>query len=491
MHQMPCLQTWHARPLVLPSLLTALFVLGAAEVRAENPRLEIHELSVWVAEPQLPSLNDKSRFRSAFPGIVDSDRAQRDGDKAAPAPFSLLTIYGDPLEGVDVSLRIVSGRAVAHWPRTDRKGSQLRWLDYKASKEPAGKVQLARVPDSHWFHQARQLDTLYLTPKKGGRSERFLAYDVELKSELAVRVEGGPDGYRIVNGSRQALQDVALVVSTPQGRRIGWLDTLGPATGLPAAPTTAEGAPQSLTSKLLSMFGKGKAAPAAVATPAAVAAPGAVEVKVEAVAEESADAPAEESAPAEEAAPAIPPGVPKPQTKAKPVKEPLKETEAAVELSVPYAAGSSELKDATVGELRRRLSAAGPNDKELDLLLSQYARHLFESDEMLLFFRWPQAAIDETLPLTIEPDTAKVRRVALIIARKIDPELRTSASRLIAELGSASYKEREAAEKRLTELGRQAIPVLTEAVKHKDPEIASRAERILLTLQPPTAEPQE
>lgn len=189
---------------------------------------------------------------------------------------------------------------------------------------------------------------------------------------------------------------------------------------------------------------------------------------------------------------AVPPGAVPPGGKpggkpgAKPAAKPapVKETEAEITLSPPLSSGSDELQAATVGELRRRVSAAGLNDAELELLLSLYQPYLFESDDMVLLFRWPQAAIDEALPLSIEPDTAKVRRVAIVIARKVDPALRADIGRLITELGSATYEQREAAEKQLTTLGRLAIPLLTAAVENTDPEIASRAERILLVLQP-------
>ena len=141
---------------------------------------------------------------------------------------------------------------------------------------------------------------------------------------------------------------------------------------------------------------------------------------------------------------------------------------------------SDEGKQATVGELRRRLTAAGLKPAEIDLLLSLYAKHFFEADEMLLLFRWSQEALDEMTPLAVEPETAKVQRSALVLVRKADPRLRDDVQKLVLELGDRSYLKREQAEKRLSELGRIALPALKDALKNTDFEVVMRAERILL-----------
>jgi hypothetical protein len=47
-------------------------------------------------------------------------------------------------------------------------------------------------------------------------------------------------------------------------------------------------------------------------------------------------------------------------------------------------------------------------------------------------------------------------------------------------LGADDYSQREKAEKRLAELGRLAVPALKTVLNNPDPEVAYRAERILL-----------
>jgi hypothetical protein len=178
--------------------------------------------------------------------------------------------------------------------------------------------------------------------------------------------------------------------------------------------------------------------------------------------------------------PATPPAANSPAGQPGAPAQPANETLADVPLSAPLAADSDEFKEQTSGELRKRLAAAGLKEAEINLLHSLYAKHFFESDEMQLVYRVPQEGIDEMTPLTVEPENMKVKRVALVIARKVDPRLREDVTKLVAELGDASYARREKAEKRLKDLGRQAIPSLKEALKNKDPEVVMRAERLLL-----------
>ena len=79
-------------------------------------------------------------------------------------------------------------------------------------------------PETHWFHQARALGGLYLQFKKGGRIERFLTYDLELQTTLPIRLDGGPDQYKIANLGKHKLHDILLIVPVEGGRRVGWLD---------------------------------------------------------------------------------------------------------------------------------------------------------------------------------------------------------------------------------------------------------------------------
>jgi hypothetical protein len=447
------------RSFTIVSLLF-LAALACSPTRGEDAvNLEIHEWSVWLAEPQGTQFNAASEYRSAMPGLVDTDRSRRlDADKPGPSPLSLMTIYGDPPEVADIDLRVAAGRPVAQWPRSEGKSNRLRWLDLKLSKELTNRESLAYIPKGHWFHEARDLGGLYVQLKKGGRTERFLAYDLELQTTLTARVDGGPEQYKIANLGKNALHDVLLIVPGTDGRRIGWLDKVDPAAGAANSPAGAPGGTPQPPSQP-NMPGRARRVAVAAGGAVVIAAPGGAAFS-----------------PVQLPPGAVPPGG-QPGAGGQPA---LKETIADIALSAPFKADSEEFQQQTSGELRRRLTAGGLKEGEINLLLSLYAKHLFESDEIQLVFRMPQEAIDELTPLAVEPENTKVKRIALVVARNVDPRLREDVQKLVTELGDSSYAKREKAEKRLKDLGRLAIPTLKEALKNKDTEVVMRAERLLL-----------
>ena len=65
---------------------------------------------------------------------------------------------------------------------------------------------------------------LYL--KYESHFERFIAYDTELSLPIPLHIRGGPDEYTLQNLTGQRLLDVAVIVPTPEGYRVGWLDEL-------------------------------------------------------------------------------------------------------------------------------------------------------------------------------------------------------------------------------------------------------------------------
>lgn len=401
-------------------LILAAFALlfNLPPVTAQDPAaFEVHEWSVWVGEPQATGINAVAGYLSAMPGLVETERSRRrDSAKGAPSPISplsMMTLYGTPPEVVDIDLKIPAGRPIAQWPKSEGKSNRLRWLDLKVERELTNQESLAVVPEGHWFLKARELGGLYLQLRKGGRIERFLTYDLELQSALPVRVDGGPEQYKVANIGKHKLLDLCLIVPDANGFRVGWLDVANPAEA--TAPNPPAGQPAQ------------PAGNAASGTPAAT-----------------------------------------------------KETITDIPLSGPLVADTEEFQQKTVGELRRRLGPTGLSPAEVDLLLSLYEGHFFQTKEMHLIYRLSNESLEELTPLAVEPDTAKIKRAALMIARKVDPRLRDDVQKLIADLGAADYVQREHAEKRLKELGRLATPSLKEALKNKDLEVVMRAERLLL-----------
>ena len=151
-----------------------------------------------------------------------------------------------------------------------------------------------------------------------------------------------------------------------------------------------------------------------------------------------------------------------------------------VTLSAPLAGGSADLLAQTTETLKKRLVATGLAQDEVDLLLSMYAKPIFESQKLIVLVRLPQEELDTRLPFDIYPEPTKIVRVALVVVSDIDPRVAGEITTLIAQLGDADYKKREAAETRLAELGPLALPALREALKQSDLELVFRAERLLL-----------
>lgn len=432
----------------------------------DGPPLELHEWSVWLGEPQSKSLNASADYPTTMPGLVDSERSRRreTDKKPKPSPIGMITLYGTPPEVCDVDLKITAGRPISQWPRSEGKAARLRWLDLTLSKELSNPELIAYIPETHWFHKARELGGLYIQLKKGGRAERFFAYDLELQTNLNIRLDGGPEQYKFANLGKHKLHDVLLIIPDKDGARVGWLDTIAGTPGGAAAGGANPGATPNNPGQ--------PAAGAAVAGGIVLNNPGGAVIVAGAPANAVvANAPANAANPGANAQPASAAAAGQPDKK---------ESIADIPLSGPLAADSEEFKAKTDGELRKRLAAAGLNAGEIDLMLSLYAPHFFATDEIQLVYRVSPEGIDEITPLTVEPDTTKIKRVSMVIARKVDPRLREDVQKLIVELGDVSYSKREAAEKRLKELGTLATAGLKEAMKNKDLEVVMRAERLLL-----------
>lgn len=214
---------WLVGSVVFCCLLTQTMPVALGQ---DVEKFEVHEWAVWIVDPTVEQANARDRYPSAMPGVVSSIRSRQGiRDKNAVSPLSVLTFYGAAVEDLEVSLRIQSGRFVASWPKAQQKSRRLRWVDIDLTQKAAAQGRLAYVAAEHWFNQARKLKNV-LAVNSGSRTEQFLTYDQELKYSIPVRIEGGPDRYQVINTSPYPVYDVLISVPTPQGRRIGWLETV-------------------------------------------------------------------------------------------------------------------------------------------------------------------------------------------------------------------------------------------------------------------------
>ncbi|HUY32457.1 MAG TPA: hypothetical protein VMV69_06720 [Pirellulales bacterium] len=428
----------------LIALASASWARGADDDEADY---EIHEMSLWGLDPTLEQANHLQHYPSAMPGVVETERS-RTGQPGRLSPLSLMVFHGQPVKDLELDLRVQNGRFLGHWPAAQSKSGRLRWIELATTAEPVETAKPANVDQKHWFNQARQLDGLHVS--HSSRSERFLTYDCELKYTAAVKLAGGPDVYQVTNLTTVPMTDVYIVVPDGDKRRIGHLAAL-PA-GKPQPPTPMPGQPP--------------APPPAPAGQRAV--PGAAPV--------APPAPAVKAP--QEKKPDAKPAAEKPD--AKPAPPAPEEPGLDLVMSAPMADDSAELA-AIKESFAEGLLTSGLTAKEVEFFMSMAAKSIFEVNEMVIVYRLPAAVIEERLPLVAYPAPRKTVRVAWMVVRNIDPRIKDEVRRLVAELGADDYAQREKAEKRLAELGRLAVPVLKTVLSSADPEVAYRAERILLS----------
>jgi HEAT repeat protein len=85
---------------------------------------------------------------------------------------------------------------------------------------------------------------------------------------------------------------------------------------------------------------------------------------------------------------------------------------------------------------------------------------------------------------------AAVIAVAAVTATVLADEPKSGTSeneikRLIDQLGSERFKDREQATRQLSQLGKAALPGLKEATKSPDVEVSRRAQQLIEEIQPP------
>jgi hypothetical protein len=160
-----------------------------------------------------------------------------------------------------------------------------------------------------------------------------------------------------------------------------------------------------------------------------------------------------------------------------------------VTLSEPLVAGAEETAAKTTAALTERLARRGLNPHEIERFVDNYRSLFFEGESVVVACRLGVGAIDEKIPLSVFPEPTKIVRVAMVVMLNADPQLGNEVERLVAQLGEARFAAREAAQKRLMELGPLAFPTLNQALTHSDLEIVIRVERILLN-QNQTPNPQ-
>ena len=229
-----------SKPLIAIAMTVLLAAAAADRCVAED--FEVHEWSLWVFDPLRDTVNANQQNGRALPRFVGTERRPptKQG-RNDPTPVSVMTFRGDPVKAADVRLSLSNGVCLAHWPVSTRKPRRIGWDSISLTAEPVDSARIVYTGKSHWYSAARDLPGALFVNHRS-RCERFLAYDLEFKMPEPIKVDGGPDRYRITSSSAIAIEDLLIVAPGPEGHRIGWLDRLPQpenAAG-PAAPPTVE-----------------------------------------------------------------------------------------------------------------------------------------------------------------------------------------------------------------------------------------------------------
>ena len=134
--------------------------------------------------------------------------------------------------------------------------------------------------------------------------------------------------------------------------------------------------------------------------------------------------------------------------------------------------------------LLRQLEDAGLFKDEAGALVDLWRTELFESAGLTLFYRLPQEEFERLLPLTLKPRAEKLVRVGLVVHPYCEPDLAKRVEELVKQLNDDSYEKREAAQKRLAEMGRAAYSHLVRLRKTvEEAEVRARLDRLLATIE--------
>lgn len=521
--------------------------LGADD-KAQTP-VEVHEWSVWVANPAQPSWNASRAYRNAMPSSVGTTRPKVEGrdldTRFAVAPLSFAQFFGDACKDVDVEVKIKQGTLLAHWPPSTERGGRLQWFKSDFLATPPADIPPPYLPENHWFTALRgEKAALYL--KHESVYERFIAYDAEMPMPAPLKLRGGPDEYTLQNLTGRRLLDVAVIAPADGGYRIGWLDEL------PAAAPPVERKKDEDPAKKPKATDQEKAEavlkdpePKKDDEPTPLPAEGDADTKAQVDQQLNRPITANlDQAPRKELIKFIagqvrlgyemddkaiakadvnlgqPTSLRANNTAARDALAEVlggaglsyRVTEAGklfittaarladeankkgkviegppvkLTMAPPIKSDSPGFTQATRDVLAKRLGAQGLREEAVRNLLAQYGKALFEPNELIVLAHLSREAVDDAILLDVFPPPRKSVRTALVVIHGVDPRLQDRAKGYVKLLGDDSYAAREAAEAKLLELGPVAIPSLEDALKDKDVEVVFRAERVLLKLNRP------
>jgi hypothetical protein len=158
------------------------------------------------------------------------------------------------------------------------------------------------------------------------------------------------------------------------------------------------------------------------------------------------------------------------------------EDKDAKPVAVTFGDAAAATPQEAVALLKQPLTDLGLPAFHVERLLKTFAEYGVDKERMTVLFRLDDETIEELVPLEVFPAPRKQVRAAFVILSDMDPTLVLEIKKLVGQLGSDSWAEREAASERLKQMGNSCRSQLSEAAKSKDAEVAYRAENLLAFL---------
>jgi hypothetical protein len=450
---------------------------------------ELSEWAIFIAEPLAPRANAVSAIKSTLPSFVSSRRPDAQGDERGDVmPIGVIRILRGktPSPKFDVLINLKGGEFQGHWPRAENnRTNRLLWSNLIADNAAP---MLSQLDEKHWLNRLRDTQSHYLSAEHDTRGERFLLYDAEPAFALPLRIQPGADGgFRVSNAGSDALLDLELYKSKPDGWHKAFTQSLAASrsatkpSSQPADTTPKIKAGDTLTVSLdysqniiaertrtgkvtasgdfnLPLFGNirviGKTTDQAEADIKARFGTSGVGLNTVTVTLQ----------PKEDVVAATGPTGP----------------------STQMALSSETFSDPKqlLAGWKDRLLATGIAANDVDLMLDILAKYAIDSGRLTAVYRLDRDRMDELVPEEVVPQPAKVTRVGLVIVRNIDPDINNEIAQLVKQLGDDDWAKREAAQKKLTEFGRAAKSAVEKAARDKDMEVVWRAEAILHAIEP-------
>jgi hypothetical protein len=133
--------------------------------------------------------------------------------------------------------------------------------------------------------------------------------------------------------------------------------------------------------------------------------------------------------------------------------------------------------------LLKQLIAAGLHDDEARSLVDLWSKEFFETPGLNLFYRLPQDEYDTRLPLTITPAPEKRIRVGLVAHAHLETDFAQRVLELVKQLDDPRFATRDAASRKMKQIGPAALVELTRIRERKDlsAEVRERLDGLIKT----------